>query len=213
MSSTSITLPEIVPLLPVAGALVLPRGKLPLKILTKPFLQMIDTAQKANRLIGVIQPKSLEEGQNGLLFEVGSLCFIEKIRQQPKGPLHIEVKGLLRFRIKQEVASNTGYRQAQVDYGGFLDDLKPVEAMVGGASHRLLKGFEDYIKYQGLGLDAQSFEKFDSDMLMTTLPNLCKFNMAEKQALLESDNSLTRFSLLLQLFEFGALQNDTGIRQ
>lgn len=208
----NIVLPEIVGLLPVEGAMILPRTQLPLNVFSEGLKKLVQDAREGQGLIGVIQPRQVGERP---LYEVGTLCYIESVREDKtqKGQLNIEVRGILRFRLRQEVASNTGYRQGRADYGGFLDDLKPAVPLSGDARHHLIASFENYIHQRGIGLDPRSFEAFDSNDLLMTLPNLCHFDPAEKQAVLETENTVAQLSLMIQLLEIGAFEDRPHLTQ
>jgi Lon protease-like protein len=111
-------LPEVIPVFPLPGALLLPRGQMPLNIYEQRYLEMVDDALRdGHRLIGMIQP-DIAHTQNEdrpQLFRVGCVGRITQLAEAGDGRYILELTGIARFRIKEELAALTPYRQCKVD--------------------------------------------------------------------------------------------------
>ena len=121
-----IDLPEIIPVFPLPGALLLPRGQMPLNIFEPRYLAMIDDALRdGHRLVGMIQPDVAHSGQSDKppLFKIGCVGRITQLAESGDGRYLIELTGVARFRIEQELPVKTEYRQCRVTYTPFADDF------------------------------------------------------------------------------------------
>ncbi|HWE78780.1 MAG TPA: LON peptidase substrate-binding domain-containing protein, partial [Pseudolabrys sp.] len=108
-----IDLPETIPVFPLPGALLLPRGQMPLNIFEPRYLAMIDDALRdSHRLIGVIQPDPMQapDGDNPKLFKVGCVGRITQLAESGDGRYLIELTGVARFQVIQELDVATSYR-------------------------------------------------------------------------------------------------------
>src|SRR3954469_6594348 len=119
-------LPELIPVFPLAGALLLPRGQMPLNIFEPRYLAMVDdTFRDGHRLIGMIQPDvthSVSE-ERPALFKVGCVGRITQLAESGDGRYILELTGVSRFKVVEEMTVLTPYRQCKVDYFPFLDDF------------------------------------------------------------------------------------------
>jgi Lon protease-like protein len=120
-------LPELVPVFPLAGALLLPRGQLPLNIFEPRYMALVDDALKTHRLIGMIQPQQNEDERARLprLERVGCLGRITQIAETGDERYVLSLSGVARFRVAEELTVMTPYRQVRADYGDFATDLVP----------------------------------------------------------------------------------------
>ena len=119
-------MPEIVPLFPLAGALLLPRGQMPLNIFEPRYLDMVDAALKADRIIGMIQPDSeqADETAPASLSRIGCAGRITQFADTGDGRYLISLTGLCRFTLVEEVASRKKFRQGRIDVSAFADDFR-----------------------------------------------------------------------------------------
>ena len=123
-----IDLPGIIPVFPLPGALLLPRGQMPLNIFEPRYLAMIDDSLRdGHRLIGMIQPDPAHPGPDDKphLFTIGCVGRITQIAESGDGRYLLELTGVSRFRIEEELTANTAYRQCRVTYAPFADDFVP----------------------------------------------------------------------------------------
>ncbi len=203
-------LPATLPVFPLTGVLLLPRGRLPLNIFEPRYLAMTDDALGAGRMIGMIQPRRANDpAEAPELYEVGCAGRITEFAETDDGRYVITLTGICRFAVVGEVASMRGYRRAQVDWDRFRDDLKepapqPIdrEALVA----RLRRYFDGH----GIKADWDSIRTTPDGPLVTTLAMVCPFEPGEKQGLLESPTPEDRAAMLMALIEMAAAGGDIG---
>src|SRR5205823_13313014 len=114
------------PVFPLPGALLLPRGQMPLNIFEPRYMAMIDHALRAgHRLIGMIQPDEAHPGSEGKpnLFKVGCVGRITQIAETGDGRYLLQLTGIVRFQVERELEVTTAYRQCWVSYARFVDDF------------------------------------------------------------------------------------------
>ena len=119
-------LPEIIPVFPLPGALLLPRGQMPLNIFEPRYLAMIDDAMAdRHRLIGMIQPDTAHPGpdEKPNLYKIGCAGRITQLAETGDGRYLIQLTGIARFRLDEELSVATPYRQCRVTYAPFIDDF------------------------------------------------------------------------------------------
>lgn len=189
---------------PLSGALLLPRGTLPLNIFEPRYLEMVRDAMAATgaaqRLIGIVQPRS--QGDPPPLYEVGCIGRIGDYRETSDGRILLALTGIMRFRITAELDRATLYRQVMADYHDFQDDRQdpePLTAMVRAGLEDVLR---TYLDAQGLSADWEAVKSADDESLVTTLASVCPFDPAEKQALLEAEDLPERAATLTALMTF-----------
>lgn len=197
-------LPAAVPVFPLTGALLLPRGVLPLNIFEPRYLAMVRDAMAAtgaaNRIIGVIQPRTA--GEPPPLYDVGCLGRISDYRETDDGRILIALTGVSRFRIQAELDRTTLYRQVMVDYLGFGDDRDDPDALAAAARAGLEDVLHAYLDAKGLSADWDAVKTADDEALVTTLASVCPFDPVEKQALLEAEDLADRAATLTALMTF-----------
>ncbi|WP_439533403.1 LON peptidase substrate-binding domain-containing protein [Polymorphobacter sp.] len=199
-----VPLPVAVPVFPLTGALLLPRGVLPLNIFEPRYLAMVRDAMAAtgaaHRIIGMIQPRSRQDPPS--LFEVGCLGRITDHRETEDGRILITLTGLNRFRVQAELERTTPYRQVMADYLGFQEDREDPAALAPAARANLEDVLQTYLDSQGLAADWDAVKAADDESLVTTLACVCPFDPPEKQALLEAADLATRAATLTALMTF-----------
>lgn len=204
MSESHEPLPAAVPVFPLSGALLLPRGVLPLNIFEPRYLAMVRDAMAAtgaaNRIIGIIQPRF--DGDPPPLYNVGCLGRIGDYRETDDGRVLIALTGVTRFRIQAELDRTTLYRQVMADYHEFGEDRGEPEALAAAARAGLEDVLRSYLDDQGLSADWDAVKSADDEALVTTLSSVCPFDPAEKQALLEADGLPDRAATLTALMTF-----------
>ncbi|MEK9662263.1 MAG: LON peptidase substrate-binding domain-containing protein [Alphaproteobacteria bacterium] len=206
-------LPDELALFPLTGALLLPRGRLPLNIFEPRYLAMTRHALAHGRMIGLVQP--MADGQPGLsapdatpLYPAGCAGRIVSFQETDDGRYLITLRGICRFEIGEELAMVDGFRRARVAFDTYLGDLE--EARDGQIDRdRLLAGLRGYFEIQNIDADWESIERTPDERLVTTIAMVCPFEADEKQALLESPDLAGRAKLLIGLVET-ALRDDDG---
>ncbi len=194
-------LPETIPVFPLPGALLLPRGRLPLNIFEPRYLAMLDDALKSeHRLMGMVQPY-VGRAQPPKLHAIGCAGRVTSLSETEDGRYLIVLTGISRFRIREEVEGFTPYRRVNVDWSEFPADLdKPAaEDFDKDAFLALLRR---YFEAQNLSSDWDSMREAEPEMLVNSLSMMCPFAVEEKQALLEAPGLADRADTLRQLMRF-----------
>ncbi|HCP01285.1 MAG TPA: peptidase S16 [Rhodospirillaceae bacterium] len=212
LDSARNTLPGELPLFPLNGALLLPRGAMPLNIFEPRYLAMVDAALAGLRMIGIIQPAT--DGTVGLsspngtdLYRIGCAGRITGFQETGDGRYLIELCGVCRFGISEELEQHNGYRRVRPDFGAFIGDLEPNENQE-IERNRLLNALKAYFEQQDISADWEALVKTTDERLVTTLSMVCPFDSAEKQVLLEADDIAQRCKLLIGFVE-SALRADS----
>jgi len=210
-------LPDVLPLFPLPGVLLLPRGRLPLNIFEPRYLAMTEDALKSERMIGMVQPEDPEaslavnpDGPQAGVYPVGCAGRMTQFSETDDGRFLITLGGVSRFRIEGELPlTPAGYRRARVAWDAYaVDRLEPVAA--GIDREALLAGLKAYFERRSLSANWDAVTSASDDALVTALAMACPFEPGEKQALLESPDLARRADLLLALFRFGAAQVGGG---
>ena len=206
-------LAEVIPVFPLPGALLLPRGQMPLNIFEPRYLAMIDDALRAgHRLIGMIQPDSAHPGpaEKPNLFKIGCVGRITQIAETGDGRYLIQLTGIARFRIDEELAVTTPYRQCRVVYAPFADDLVARKGEEAVDRERLLRSLSEFLRANDLKADWEGIENAPNEALVNALAMMSPYGTAEKQALLEAPDLKTRAEILVAMTEIELAQNTSG---
>ncbi|PLL14488.1 ATP-dependent protease [Tabrizicola sp. TH137] len=196
-------LPETIPVFPLPGALLLPRGRLPLHIFEPRYLAMIEDCLKTkHRLIGMIQPRDVPGTGEKRLNAIGCAGRLTGFSETEDGRYMITLSGISRFRVKEEVSGFTPYRRCSVDWGGFQRDMGPVEEDAGFRREEFLALLGRYFAAMNLSTDWSSMKEAETELLINSLSMLCPFSPEDKQALLEAPSLTTRRETLVTLIEF-----------
>ncbi|MGB3721812.1 MAG: LON peptidase substrate-binding domain-containing protein [Pacificimonas sp.] len=201
-------LPGQLAIFPLDGALVFPRGHLPLNIFEPRYLDMVRDAMAGSRMIGMIQTKADDS-----LFDVGGIGKINEFTETDDGRFMIVLSGITRFRVVQELETTTAYRQVQADYADFLQDFRQPTPLDATTRVSLEEGLKDYLDSQGLSADWEAVKQADDETLVHTLAGVCPFDPAEKQALLEADDLPRRAATLDALMRFAGDADSAGSHQ
>lgn len=191
-------LPQILPIFPLHGVMLLPGGRLPLNIFEDRYLAMFDEALKTSRLIGMIQPKVSGEKH---LYDIGCAGRIVEFTETADGRYEIVLSGLLRFRVDQELDILDGYRRVEPDWSNYLDDICEEKTCLGLKRDKLKQLVGDYFKREGMHCDWDAFDGATDGRLMTCLSMACPLQPAEKQALLEEKCCKKRAQMFMTLLE------------
>jgi Lon protease-like protein len=208
-------LPATLPVFPLTGVLLLPRGRLPLNIFEPRYLNMVADALGGNRMFGMIQPSAADSEQNEdvpALYGIGCAGRITHFEETDDGRFVLSVKGVCRFKTTEEIPTTRGYRRSAVDWTPFRDDLQSSEGALIDREH-LVTAVRRYFSAKGLEANWEAIEKADDEYLVTSVAMLCPFDPSEKQALLEAPDLAKRSELLTTIVEMAALDQTDGVRQ
>ncbi|MFC0634759.1 LON peptidase substrate-binding domain-containing protein [Brevundimonas balnearis] len=202
-------LPQALPVFPLGGVILLPRGQLPLNIFEPRYLNMIDDAMAGDRLIGMIQPSG---GPKTLpsLTPVGCAGRITSFAETSDGRYLITLTGVARFRVQAELPSAAPYRQVRAEFAAYEGDLKPDEDEVDFDRPEFLEALKLYLERRGLDVDWETAEAAPPEALVNSLAMALPFEPAEKQALLEARTLADRTGALTALMRIDAAEGGDG---
>jgi Lon protease-like protein len=207
-----IDLPEVIPVFPLPGALLLPRGQMPLNIFEPRYLAMIDDALRdGHRLIGMIQPDSAQSGPAAKppLYKIGCVGRITQLAESGDGRYLIELTGVARFRVEEELDVATAYRQCRVTFAPFADDFVARRGEDEVDREAVLAALRDFLKANDLNADWDGIDKAPNEALVNALAMMSPYGSAEKQALLEAPDLKTRAEILVAITEIELAKKDS----
>ena len=196
-------LPAVVPVFPLSGVLLLPRGDLPLNIFEPRYLAMVDAVLGTHRMIGMIQP-NLDQEQNensSKLCTIGCLGRLTAFQETGDGRYILSLTGICRFEMVQELTALTPYRQCRVSYERFSEDLTPRIGEDTVDRKTLLATFARYLEANELEADWEGVNQAPNEALVTALSMMAPYGPREKQALLEANSLASRAEMLVALTE------------
>jgi Lon protease-like protein len=193
-------LPPVLPIFPLTGVLLLPRGELPLNIFEPRYLNMTEDALAADRMIGMIQPTEHEATQpNPPVYRTGCAGRIVAFQETEDGRFLLTLKGICRFEVEQELPLKRGYRPVAARWSRFRSDLRAENGSIDRA--RLVASLRSYFAVHGISADWKAIEASGDERLVTCLSMICPFEASEKQALLEAPDLVERSRILTTLVE------------
>lgn len=196
-------LPDVIPIFPLPGALLLPRSRLPLHLFEPRYLAMLDDVLKTpERLIGMIQPNAVPGRQGSGLHTIGCAGRLTQFSETEDGRYMITLTGLSRFRILNEIDGFTPYRRVKASWDGFERDMGPTDTDPDFDRRAFLDLLGRYFQSRELQTDWDSLKEADDELLINSLSMLLGFEPEDKQALLEAPSLSTRRETLITLIEF-----------
>jgi Lon protease-like protein len=205
-------LAEVIPVFPLPGALLLPRGQMPLNIFEPRYLAMVDDSLRdGHRLIGMIQPDAAHPGPEDKpnLYKVGCVGRITQIAETGDGRYLMQLTGVARFRIEAELSVATAYRQCRVSYVPFADDFVARRGEEAVDREALLHTLSDFLKANNLKADWEGIENAPNEALVNALAMMSPYGSAEKQAMLEAPDLKTRAEILIAVTEIELAKTNT----
>ncbi|MDC0454539.1 LON peptidase substrate-binding domain-containing protein [Candidatus Pelagibacter sp.] len=183
-------LPKKIPIFPLSNFIIFPNTTVPLNIFEPRYIDMINDSMKSNKLIGMIQPKTLIKKENlSELHSIGCLGKITSFKETEDGHYMIELKGLTRFEIIQEVRSENKYRECEVDFNKFYHDLDNKKEDLKFTDLELIfKDLKSLFEKRGFIINWKALEKQSLDETINALAMASPFSLEEKQVLLEAKN-------------------------
>lgn len=205
-NKAKIPLPDEMPIFPLTGVLLLPRGHLPLNIFEPRYIAMVNEALSTHRIIGMIQPRACEGPE---LYDVGCAGRIISFEETADGRYLITLAGVNRFKVKKELEPKDGYRRVKPDWVEFENDQVPMECLDLNKP-KLLDLLKQYFDHEGLSCDWNAIESSQDERLITALAMICPFNACEKQVLLETLCCKDRAKTFMTMLDMAVQREKTG---
>src|SRR5215210_2951196 len=210
--------PNVIPIFPVTGSLLLPGNLLPLNVFEPRYRNMVADALTGERYIGLIQPlvprqdnynwvEAAEDPDTPELYSVGCLGRLDECEPQDDGRYLVLLRGVCRFRVQKELALHRGYRRVSADYSEFQRDLDELNVFINPV--RLMRALRAFGEKHELEFDFDLLSSVPGISLLNGLSVALPFRPAEKQALLEAADPGVREELLLTLMGMGIEQLST----
>ena len=199
--------PNIIPIFPLNGVIYFPKTNLPLNIFEKRYLNLVNDAYSKDKLMGMIQEKK----ENNNVYSIGCLGKISDYQKSKDGRILINLTGISRFKILKEISNNKLYREFEVDYKNFIEDINPNYHEIN--TQKLMSMSKTFFKKNGLLINWREFEKLDQVQKINTLAMIAPLTNEEKQKLLEAISLDSKVKTLESIISFylhdSSLNNQT----
>lgn len=200
-------LPNKIAIFPLSDAVFFPKTILPLNIFEDRYIQLVRDCMKGQRLFGMIQPK-VKSGQTPEVYKVGCLGKIVSSNEISDKRFIIALSGIIRFRILKELSNKKLYREFNVDYSDFIDDLKVKENITKGYTDKnLLKKIKYFFNRRNYSVKFNELEKLNFNQLISTICMISPFSVEEKQKLIETIKTKEKLEVLEDIMNFNLLDN------
>ena len=201
--------PEVIPIFPLSGVIYFPKTNLPLNIFEQRYLNLVNDAYKKNKLMGMVQSRK----ENNSVYKIGCLGKISDYQKSTDGRILINLTGVTRFQILEEVSNKKLYREFKVDYRNFVKDIDVSEDNIN--TEELMDKAQTFFKRNGLLLNWKEFEKLDHTQQINTLAMIAPITNEEKQKLLESislENKVKSLESIISFYLFETNFNNNTVQ-
>ena len=208
-------LPKKLPVFPLSNFIIFPKTTVPLNIFETRYVEMINDSMKSNKLIGMIQPRVLNNQDNFTpeLYQVGCMGKITSFKETEDGRYLIDLKGIIRFRIMEEINSDKKYRECKIDFQNFYEDLENKKEELKFSDLELIfKDLKTLFERRGFVINWKGLEKQSLDETINALAMASPFTLEEKQVLLEAKDlkiRKTKIAEILTTYTFDQFNNTT----
>ncbi len=208
-------LPKKLAVFPLSNFIIFPKTTVPLNIFEPRYIDMINDSMKTDKLIGMIQPKNNKNNEvNSIdLYKIGCMGKITSFKETEDGRFIIDLKGIIRFKITKEILSNKKYRECNVDFENFYEDLSDKTENIKFTDLELIfKDLKKLFERRGFIINWKALEKQSLDETINALAMASPFTLEEKQVLLEAKNISIRKSKIadiLTTYTFDQYNNTT----
>ena len=208
-------LPKKLPVFPLSNFIIFPKTTVPLNIFETRYIEMINDSMKSNKLIGMIQPKILSNQDDFTpeLYQVGCMGKITSFKETEDGRYLIDLKGIIRFRIMEEINSDKKYRECKIDFQNFYEDLENKKEELKFSDLELIfKDLKTLFERRGFIINWKGLEKQSLDETINALAMASPFTLEEKQVLLEAKDlkiRKTKIAEILTTYTFDQFNNTT----
>ena len=207
--------PKKIPVFPLSNFIIFPKTSVPLNIFEPRYIDMVNDSMKSNKFIGMIQPRNIKNKLDisNDLYRVGCLGKIMSFKETDDGRFLIELKGIIRFNILKEIESKKKYRECEVAFDKYQDDLNEKKEEIKFSDLELIfKNFKSLFEKRGFVINWKQLEKQKLDETINALAMASPFTLEEKQALLETKNleiRKTKIAEILTTYTFDKFNNST----
>ena len=186
-------LPNKIPVFPLSNFIIFPEITVPLNIFEPRYIEMVDDSMKNLRMIGMVQPKEKSNNKNPELFQIGCLGKITSFNETDDGRYLIILSGLTRFKIKKEIKNDKLYREFEVNFDEYKNDINTNKEEIKFSDLELIfKNLKNFFKRKGYIINWKEFENKSLDQTLNALTMASPFSVEEKQILLETVNTNSR---------------------
>jgi uncharacterized protein len=199
--------PDKIAIFPLSSAVFFPRTVLPLNIFEDRYIRMINDCMKGERLFGMVQPKNKKDNSPEV-YQIGCLGKIISFNETVDKRFVINLSGIIRFRIKNELDSDNLYRKFNVDYSEFLNDLEEEKNQIPGFNRSsLLNKVKNYFQTIRYPIDNNELKKLNLEQLVNTVCMIAPFSVAEKQKLIETIKIEDKVQVIDEIIEFNLFKS------
>tara|TARA_Y100000591_G_scaffold283550_1_gene264632 strand:- start:1072 stop:1719 length:648 start_codon:yes stop_codon:yes gene_type:complete len=208
-------LPKKLPVFPLSNFIIFPKTTVPLNIFETRYVEMINDSMKSNKLIGMIQPRVLNNQDNLIpeLHQVGCMGKITSFKETEDGRFLIDLKGIIRFEILEEIKSDKKYRECEIDFKNFYEDLDSKKEELKFSDLELIfKDLKTLFEKRGFIINWKGLEKQSLNETINALAMASPFTLEEKQVLLEAKDlkiRKTKIAEILTTYTFDQFNNTT----
>jgi Lon protease-like protein len=199
-------LPDTLPIFPLPNAIVMPGSNLPLNIFEPRYLNMVQDAMKTHQLVGMIQPKNDQPIPE--VFNIGCGGRITRYHETYDGRLEINLAGLCRFKIIEELSTTREYRLIRPDWQAFEVDYQLPDISLHDEKY-LINTLKHYFDYKNMQADWKTLEKLDTDELINSMIAILPLNVEEKQSLIEAETLSERLQFFCAILESSFKDSNT----
>lgn len=200
-------LPNKIAVFPLSNAIFFPRTILPLNIFENRYIQLVSDCMKEEKLFGMIQPK-VKSDKEPEVYTVGCLGKIIDFNETTDRRFIISLSGIVRFKIKKELNNNKLYREFNVDYSDFIDDLEiKKNKLKNFTESQLFKKIKLFFHKLNYSIEFNELLKLNFDQLINTVCMISPFSVQEKQKLIEIVNTEEKIKILEDIIDFNLLSN------
>lgn len=197
--------PNQIPIFPLSGVIYFPKTNLPLNIFEERYRNLVNDSIKNNKLMGMIQTKK----NSNEVYKIGCLGKISDFKKNKNGTILINLTGLIRFEIVTELKNKKLYREFEVDYKNFEEDVeKRIESSPSSELFNLFEKTERFFKRKGLLLNWNEFKKLEIEQQINTISMIAPISIEEKQKLLETKTVENKSKILSEIIEFYNYENN-----
>ena len=205
-------LPKIIPVFPLSNFIIFPRATVPLNIFEPRYLDMINDSMRSDKFIGMIQPKDIND-EVPQLHQIGCLGKITSFKEIENNRYLIELKGLIRFKTIREIKSSKKYRECEISFDNYFEDLNENKENLKFSDLELIfKDLKSLFEKKGFIINWKALEKQNLDETINALAMASPFTLEEKQVLLEAKNlkiRKTKIAEILTTYTFDQYNNTT----